>query len=79
MRFTRLSTLSLALGSTVLAGTAPTWLPSPGADKFQLSEYPIAKAGILANIGDKGSKDQGANKGVVIASPSKVDPDYVYT
>ncbi|KAF8601865.1 glycoside hydrolase family 15 protein [Ceratobasidium sp. AG-I] len=61
-----------------LSASVPTWSPSP-ADAFQVTEYPIAKAGILANIGSGGSKDQGANKGVVIASPSKTDPDYVYT
>ncbi|KIY63917.1 carbohydrate-binding module family 20 protein [Cylindrobasidium torrendii FP15055 ss-10] len=48
-------------------------------DSYVASERPIAKAGVLANIGPDGSKDQGARAGVVIASPSKVDPDYVYT
>ncbi|QRV82228.1 glycoside hydrolase family 15 protein [Ceratobasidium sp. AG-Ba] len=73
----RLSTL-LALASSSLAASIPSWSPST-ADSFQTTEYPIAKAGILANIGAGGAKDQGANKGVVIASPSKTDPDYVYT
>ncbi|KAL5638055.1 hypothetical protein ACGC1H_002349 [Rhizoctonia solani] len=66
------------LNDSALAVSVPTW-PSTGADSFQKSQYPISKAGILANIGSGGSKDQGAYKGVVIASPSKVDPDYVYT
>ncbi|KAF8641347.1 hypothetical protein AX16_010045 [Volvariella volvacea WC 439] len=48
-------------------------------EDFIAFEKPIAKAGILANIGPSGSKSQGAKAGVVIASPSKVDPDYVYT
>ncbi|KAG9123732.1 hypothetical protein FRC07_014133 [Ceratobasidium sp. 392] len=39
-------------------------------DSFVTSETPIAKAGLLANIGPDGSKDQGAKSGVVIASPS---------
>lgn len=79
MRFSRVSALVVALvsGSGALGGV-PTWSPSP-ADAFQVTEYPIAKAGILANIGSSGSKDQGANKGVVIASPSQTNPDYVYT
>ncbi|KEP47038.1 glycoside hydrolase family 15 protein [Rhizoctonia solani 123E] len=64
--------------SSALAASVPSW-PTTGADLFQKSQYPISKAGILANIGSGGSKDQGAYKGVVIASPSKVDPDYVYT
>ncbi|KAF9519201.1 carbohydrate-binding module family 20 protein [Hydnum rufescens UP504] len=37
-------------------------------------EGPIAKAGVLANIGTKGAKP-----GIVIASPSTIDPDYLYT
>ncbi|CEL63323.1 glucoamylase [Rhizoctonia solani AG-1 IB] len=64
--------------SSALGISVPSW-PSTGVDAFQASQYPISKAGILANIGPNGSKDQGAYKGVVIASPSKVDPDYVYT
>ncbi|KAG8736348.1 hypothetical protein FRC10_009409 [Ceratobasidium sp. 414] len=74
MRFATL----VALASGAFAATVPTWSPSP-ADAFQATEYPIAKAGVLANIGDGGAKDQGAKKGVVIASPSTTDPNYVYT
>ncbi|CAE6447014.1 unnamed protein product [Rhizoctonia solani] len=47
-------------------------------DTYITTQTPIAKAGVLANIGADGSKDQGAKSGVVIASPSKTDPDYVY-
>ncbi|CAE6450706.1 unnamed protein product [Rhizoctonia solani] len=47
-------------------------------DSYILTQTPISKAGILANIGADGSKDQGAKSGVVIASPSKSSPDYVY-
>ncbi|KAJ1301930.1 hypothetical protein OPQ81_000769 [Rhizoctonia solani] len=72
-RFSSLLFVSSALGISI-----PTW-PNIGVDIFQKSQYPISKAGILANIGPNGSKDQGAYKGVVIASPSKEDPDYVYT
>ncbi|CAE6533389.1 unnamed protein product [Rhizoctonia solani] len=68
----------LLFASSALAVSIPSW-PGTGADAFQKSQYPISKAGILANIGPNGSKDQGAHKGVVIASPSKTDPDYVYT
>lgn len=48
-------------------------------DAYLASESPIAKAGLLANIGPSGSKSQGAKTGVVIASPSKENPDYLYT
>ncbi|KAF8753343.1 Starch binding domain [Rhizoctonia solani] len=47
-------------------------------DSYITTQTPISKAGLLANVGADGSKDQGAKSGVVIASPSKTDPDYVY-
>ncbi|KAH9939214.1 glycoside hydrolase family 15 protein [Amylocystis lapponica] len=43
------------------------------------SESPIAKAGVLANIGPNGSKSSGAFPGVVIASPSTSNPDYLFS
>ncbi|CAE6476837.1 unnamed protein product [Rhizoctonia solani] len=75
----RLGFSSLLFASSALGISIPSWVPVPAADAFQVSQYPISKAGILANIGPSGAKDQGAGKGVVIASPSKTDPDYVYT
>ncbi|KAI0057906.1 glucoamylase [Artomyces pyxidatus] len=48
-------------------------------DAFVASESPIAKAGLLANIGPSGAKASGAKSGVVIASPSTSNPDYLYT
>ncbi|KAF9501619.1 glycoside hydrolase family 15 protein [Pleurotus eryngii] len=49
------------------------------ADAFIAKEGPIAKAGLLANIGPSGAKSQGAQAGVVIASPSATDPPYLFT
>lgn len=46
---------------------------------FIATESPIAKANLLANIGPNGSKVQGAKAGVVIASPSTTNPDYLFT
>lgn len=48
-------------------------------DSYISSESPIAKAGVLANIGPTGSKSLGAAAGVVIASPSTTNPDYLFT
>lgn len=42
---------------------------------FIASETPIALQGILDNIGPDGKKVAGAGSGLVIASPSKVQPD----
>ena len=39
-------------------------------EQYVETEGPIAKAGMLANIGPFGSKSSGAKAGIVIASPS---------
>lgn len=43
---------------------------SSDVDAFVASEGPIAKGGVLANIGPDGSKSKGVKAGLVIASPS---------
>ncbi|KAJ6103205.1 Glycoside hydrolase family 13 [Penicillium sp. IBT 16267x] len=43
------------------------------------SESSIALQGVQDNIGANGSKVTGASSGIVVASPSKVNPDYFYT
>ncbi|KAI1479476.1 carbohydrate-binding module family 20 protein [Daldinia eschscholtzii] len=48
-------------------------------DNFVATEEPIALEKLLANIGSTGNRVQGAASGVVVASPSKSDPDYFYT
>lgn len=48
-------------------------------DSYISTEGPIAKTNLLANIGPSGSKSQGAKAGIVIASPSSSNPDYLYT
>ncbi|KAG5645422.1 hypothetical protein DXG03_006246 [Asterophora parasitica] len=72
MRWSLLPVL-LSLVSVGVYGQSST------VDTFLAAESPIAKANLLANIGPSGSKSQGAKAGVVIASPSRSDPDYVYT
>ncbi|KAF8999290.1 glycoside hydrolase family 15 protein [Cyathus striatus] len=52
---------------------------SSTVDQYVTTESPIAKAGLLANIGTTGSKSSGAKSGVIIASPSNSSPDYLYT
>ncbi len=56
-----------------------TYAQSSLVDAYYARESPIAKAGVLANIGTLGSKSSGAKPGVVIASPSSSNPDYLYT
>ncbi|KAG8932552.1 hypothetical protein FRC02_000930 [Tulasnella sp. 418] len=72
-----------ALAAISLLSTTSARLPidrrQTSVDSYITTQSPISKAGILANIGDSGSKDGGAKSGVVIASPSTSDPDYLYT
>lgn len=51
-------------------GALASWLASEGS---------VALQGVLDNIGASGSKAAGADAGVVVASPSKTNPDYFYT
>ncbi|SJL07773.1 related to Glucoamylase [Armillaria ostoyae] len=62
-----------------LSLSASVWAQSSAVDAYVASESPIAKAGVLANIGPSGSKSSGAKTGVVIASPSSTNPDYLFT
>ncbi|KUI55350.1 Glucoamylase [Cytospora mali] len=48
-------------------------------DSFVATESPIAIARILCNIGSDGCYASGVASGAVLASPSKVNPDYWYT
>ncbi|KAL6308371.1 glucoamylase [Sparassis latifolia] len=52
---------------------------SQSVSSYISTESPIAKAGVLANIGPDGSLSSGAYPGIVIASPSTENPDYLYT
>jgi glucoamylase len=47
-------------------------------DQFVKSEADVSIKGVLANIGPDGSKAQGAAAGLVVASPSRTDPDCKY-
>ncbi|KII86815.1 carbohydrate-binding module family 20 protein [Plicaturopsis crispa FD-325 SS-3] len=64
---------SLILGVTYACAQSST------VDTYISTESPIAKAGLLANIGPDGSKSQGAKAGVVVASPSTCNTQYLYT
>lgn len=64
---------------TVVAFCSAVFAQSSVVDQYVATESPLAKAGLLANIGPSGSKSSGAAAGVVIASPSTTDPDYLYS
>lgn len=50
---------------------------NPNLDEIIPKQTRISQAGILANIGPDGVKSHGAKAGVVIASPSTDDPNYL--
>ncbi|KAE9408658.1 glucoamylase [Gymnopus androsaceus JB14] len=70
--------LSAVLSVCVLLAPS-AWAQSSVANAYAASESPLALAGMLANIGPSGSLSSGADSGVVIASPSTVNPDYLFT
>jgi glucoamylase len=47
-------------------------------DSFIQSESTVALQGVLNNIGANGTSDAGASPGVVVASPSKSNPDCTF-
>ncbi|KAF8843359.1 glycoside hydrolase family 15 protein [Paxillus ammoniavirescens] len=68
---------ALTLG--LCAASESAWAQSGTVDQYITTESPIARAGVLANIGPDGSKSSGAYRGIVIASPSTANPNYLYT
>lgn len=69
----------LQVASLCVGLVSSVWAQSSTAEAYIASESPIAKANMLANIGPSGSKSQGAKAGVVIASPSNTNPNYLFT
>ncbi|KAJ9249827.1 CAZyme family GH15 and CBM20 [Paecilomyces variotii] len=76
-----LSAVSVIQGTTaVVPPRAPVTPRATGSlDSWLATESPYALQGVLANIGPDGADASGASSGIVIASPSKSDPDYFYT
>ena len=54
---------------------APTELGARDLTSFIASERKFALQGVLNNIGPDGANVSGAGAGLVVASPSKIDPD----
>ncbi|RHZ44433.1 glycoside hydrolase family 15 protein [Aspergillus thermomutatus] len=71
--------VSLIAGTT-LASPAPfQFKRQSDINSFITTETTIAKQGVWDNIGADGALVSGASAGVVVASPSKENPDYFYT
>ncbi|TFY50912.1 hypothetical protein EVJ58_g10834 [Rhodofomes roseus] len=69
----------MRLSLSYALGLAAAAVAQTNVSSYIATESPIAKAGVLANIGPSGSLSSGAKPGVVIASPSTVNPNYLYT
>lgn len=69
----RISTASTLLLGTLRAAACPTG--SSAIDEYIETERIVALEQLLCNIGDDGCNAAGADPGVVVASPSKSDPD----
>ena len=77
MRF--LSRKAFALGAISAASVSGfSFKRQNSLETFINNEKPIAKQGLFNNFGPDGSKDHGAASGVVIASPSTDNPNYVF-
>ena len=70
MRFLPIVVASLA---GVVRSNAPLF--SRGLDSYVASQRAHSLRGIFDNIGPDGAKVAGASSGIVVASPSTVNPD----
>jgi glucoamylase len=68
-----LATLGLLGIAQATSGFVPRATGS--LDSFLSKETPVALQGILNNIGASGAFSEGISEGVVVASPSKTDPN----
>ncbi|KAH8427554.1 glycoside hydrolase family 15 protein [Aspergillus melleus] len=74
-----LLSLNILAGAVVASPRFPVFRRQADVDSFIEKQTPIAKQGVLDNIGADGERVEGAAAGIVVASPSKEDPDYFYT
>ncbi|KAK2627684.1 hypothetical protein QTJ16_002330 [Diplocarpon rosae] len=70
---------SVLAGFVSLATAALSRLGAQDLESFVTREREVSLQGVRNNVGPDGSKAVGAGAGLVIASPSKVDPPYFYT
>lgn len=73
------ASLALLFAASALAGPVLEQRQALSLDAWIAQERNIAVAGILANIGPDGAQATNASRGVVIAGPGIVNPDYRYS
>ena len=67
-----------AIAGAVAHPSFPVHKRQSDVGAFIEKQTPIAKQGVLNNIGPNGSLVEGAAAGIVVASPSKSNPDCSY-
>lgn len=67
--------LGVVAGGLALSASLGVSAQDVDVDSFISTERPIALQGALNNIGPDGSEASGAIAGLVVASPSKANPD----
>ncbi|KAL9942786.1 hypothetical protein D7B24_004167 [Verticillium nonalfalfae] len=77
MRFSSILSLG-GLAVQSVSGLPGTLEKRVNVDQWIQQELPIARAQLLCNIGPNGCNSAGVASGLVIASPSKSDPDYFF-
>lgn len=76
MQFLTTSLAALSLAQVAIGAPREILPRATGAlDSWLATETPYALDGVLSNIGTDGKKVAGANAGVIVASPSKSNPD----
>lgn len=70
-----LSTLAAWAGLVYSEPLPPYLYTRATLEEFIASQSQVSITGVLANIGPDGSKAQGVSAGLVIASPSRSNPD----
>ncbi|KAK3368937.1 family 15 glycosyl hydrolase [Lasiosphaeria ovina] len=70
---------AVGAGFLAMPVAAGQWPQGVSLDSFVSRERALALQGVLDNIGPNGAKVPGAAAGIVIASPSKVNPNYFFT
>jgi len=73
------ASFALLFAASALAGPFLEPRQASDLDVFIAGERQVAVAGILANIGPDGAQATNASRGVVIAGPGVVNPDYRYS
>ncbi|KAH7347120.1 glucoamylase [Plectosphaerella cucumerina] len=78
MKLLHLFALGISAGAAVVSGHPSSLSKRVDVEAWIAQELPIARAQLLCNVGPSGCNSAGVASGLVIASPSRQDPDYFF-